>query len=378
LQHFWHQLLNVKKFDGRQRSLAAVLCFSTFLGASTCRSSQKDKSVSPEILLEIETFASEFTISDTSFQGQLKEFTETEHPFNSARQKKLSEYIKRNIEKHVTKASIVTFNTKIPNRALLATPNAPASATLDAIGYNVVGIYSPSSVSECAIVIGSHYDTKILDDSPYLGANDSGSSSILLMQLAEFFNSNSSPVDLRCDFIFVWFDGEESVLPGWNDAEHSHPAKMVDHTYGSQNFVDSLTDCQAYKKAYKCLPESLGGRPIIATVIIDMIGDPDLKITKEMFSSTKLRNLLSVAATSLGYKAILGDYKEVADDHIPFVNAGISSLNIIDFNNLTHWHKPTDTPDNISSQSIEIVGKITTYILLNISSSPQVFAGKAD
>ena len=178
--------------------------------------------------------------------------------------------------------------------------------------------------------------------------------------------------------MLCWFDGEESVLPGWHDAEHSHPAKMVDHTYGSQNFVDSLTECQAYKKAHKCLPESLGGRPIIATLIIDMIGDPDLRITKEMFSSTKLRNILSASATALGYKGILGDYKEIADDHIPFINAGISSLNIIDFNNLTHWHKPTDTPDNISSQSIEIVGKITTYILLNITSSPQVFAAKAD
>jgi Zn-dependent M28 family amino/carboxypeptidase len=51
------------------------------------------------------------------------------------------------------------------------------------------------------------------------------------------------------------------------------------------------------------------------------------------------------------------------DDHVPFVNAGIPAVDIIDFN-YPYWHTLEDTCDKVSPASLERVGRVLEEFLL--------------
>ena len=143
--------------------------------------------------------------------------------------------------------------------------------------------------------------------------------------------------------------------------ETRHPASIVDNTYGSRNFVSKIRNC----KKQKCLPKDLGGHEIRSAIIVDMIESKNLKFTKESQSTRRLVNKFVDIAKRLGHgDKINSTFQSVEDDHIPFLKAGVEAINVIDFNNLQHWHEPSDLPDTVSKQSIETSGKIVLSLAL--------------
>jgi Zn-dependent M28 family amino/carboxypeptidase len=187
-----------------------------------------------------------------------------------------------------------------------------------------------------AIVVAGHFDTKLFPGRKFVGANDGGSSTGLLLELARDLNATT-----RIDDVYVvFFDGEEAVND-WTE---------TDSVYGSRHL--------AYKwKADGTLPK------IKALINVDMIGDKSLGVLIEQNSTSSIRKLVWNTASDLGYKAYFLETGEpVDDDHMPFLKLGVPSLDIIDFD-YDPWHKDSDTMDKLSAKSLEIVGTVVLEVI---------------
>ena len=179
------------------------------------------------------------------------------------------------------------------------------------------------------VLVGGHYDTKWFREFRFVGANDGGSSAALLIELAR------SLVAAKREYTYwvVWFDGEEA-RGAWTER---------DSLYGSRHLAAELQRT---------------GRLPRAVIVADMIGDRDLGIRREAFSTPWLTELIWASAARLGYGAhFLPDPMPVEDDHAPFLRAGVPATLLIDFD-YPPWHTPHDTLDKVSAQSLAIVGQV--------------------
>ena len=189
------------------------------------------------------------------------------------------------------------------------------------------------------VVISGHYDTYYRPGLNFVGANDAGSSTALLLTLADILGQRGELAD---PVWLVFFDGEESTVE-WKDE---------DHTYGSR------------KQAQ--LWASNGRKDYIKALInVDMIGDADLEILFEGQSTPWLRELVFAKAAELGYAKNFpaGAPAFIEDDHVEFVRRGFPALNLIDFNYGFFnrlWHSEGDTVENLSARSFGVV----THVLL--------------
>jgi Zn-dependent M28 family amino/carboxypeptidase len=182
-----------------------------------------------------------------------------------------------------------------------------------------------------AIAVTGHFDTKLFPGRKFVGANDGGSSTGLLLELAR----DLSDIQHADDIYIVFFDGEEAV-GDWT---------ATDSVYGSRHL------------AYKWKADGTLAK-IKALINVDMIGDKSLDVLIEENSTQSLRKLIWNTASDLGYKAYFLDSGEpVDDDHMPFIKLGVPSVDIIDFN-YDPWHKDSDTMDKLSPKSLEIVGAV--------------------
>jgi glutaminyl-peptide cyclotransferase len=182
-----------------------------------------------------------------------------------------------------------------------------------------------------AIAVTGHFDTKLFPRRKFVGANDGGSSTGLLLELARDLDGAT-----RTDDVYVvFFDGEEAVND-WTE---------TDSVYGSRHL------------AYKWKADGTLAR-LKALINVDMIGDKSLGVLIEEHSTVSLQKLVWTAAAELGYKAYFLDTGEaVDDDHMPFLKLGVPSLDLIDFD-YPPWHKDSDTMDKVSAKSLEIVGSV--------------------
>jgi Zn-dependent M28 family amino/carboxypeptidase len=182
-----------------------------------------------------------------------------------------------------------------------------------------------------AIAVTGHFDTKFFPRRKFVGANDGGSSTGLLLELAR----NIAEMQHSDDIYVVFFDGEEAVGE-WTE---------TDSVYGSRHL------------AYKWKADGTLAR-LKALINVDMIGDKSLGVLIEENSTASIRKLVWNTASDLGYKAYFLDTGEkVDDDHMPFLMLGVPSLDIIDFD-YDPWHKDSDTMDKLSPKSLEIVGTV--------------------
>ncbi len=192
------------------------------------------------------------------------------------------------------------------------------------------------------ILVAGHYDTKLFKDQVFLGASDAGSSTAFLIELARVLKDRPR----EFTYELVWFDGEEAVVDWY------HPSG-TDNTYGSRHYV------QAAREA-KALPS------VRALVLIDMIGDRDLKIRRERRSTAWLTNIIWTAARRLNHQATFVDEAtDVDDDHVPFLAAGVPAVDIIDLD-YPQWHTPDDTLEHVSARSLQIVGDVVVAALPDI------------
>jgi hypothetical protein len=332
-----------------------------------------------------EKLISGFKIDPEVGRLDMEVMTKETHPFGSARQKYLSGWMEAKIKESGWTSYSESFEAAVPNPAALGQGNAPL--TLTRSGVNVIAADGFLKGAPCIVAMASHYDTKILENISYVGANDSGSSSIALLQImsdlggrgAELREKAGAESPYVCDIALVWFDGEEAVLPGWGDGLITHPARMVDNTYGSRHFASKLTPCSFEKTKSLCLPPSLGGRPLVALIVLDMIGSPQIKLVKDSFSSPWMVDHLVKVARKLGLESLFEKtFRGIEDDHIAFVQKGVSALDIIDFSNLNYWHAQGDYADKISYDSVHKAATLGLALALDIASRPKDFLQLAE
>jgi Zn-dependent M28 family amino/carboxypeptidase len=188
------------------------------------------------------------------------------------------------------------------------------------------------------IALSGHYDTKVTDF-VFVGANDGGSSAAWVLEMARA----TSGLKLENTLEFVFFDGEEAVVE-WTSE---------DSVYGSRH------DVSRRLKEGKL-------RQLKALILVDMIGDKNLDIRREPTSTKWLTDLIWNTAHANGYrKEFLDEEERIEDDHIPFINAGIDAVDIIDFN-YEPWHTVGDTLDKTSGASLKVVGDVVYQSLPEI------------
>ncbi len=197
---------------------------------------------------------------------------------------------------------------------------------------NVVGVL-PGRRPD-VILIGGHYDTKWFGDIRFVGANDAGSSTALLLELAR--QLRRSPGEFT--YWIVFFDGEEARAE-WT----AH-----DSLYGSRRMAETL---------------QRGGRLPRAVIVVDMIGDRDLTIRREALSTRWLTDLIWESARRLGRQNhFLSETEAVEDDHAPFLRRGVPATLLIDFD-YPPWHTSEDTLDKVAARSLQVVGDVLLHAL---------------
>ncbi len=181
------------------------------------------------------------------------------------------------------------------------------------------------------IILASHYDSRSFADKdkdpakrsqPVPGADDGASTVAILLELARVI-----PKNLNKQIWLVFFDNEDNGN-----------SSGVSWSIGSENFVSHLQE----------KPNSV--------VVLDMLGDKNLNIYMEQNSNPDINTEIWGVAKELGYAQFIPMNKHsIIDDHIPFIQAGIRAVDVIDFD-YPYWHTTQDTLDKISAESLKVVG----------------------
>jgi glutaminyl-peptide cyclotransferase len=184
------------------------------------------------------------------------------------------------------------------------------------------------------IVILGHYDTVYpLRNSGFVGANDGGSSTAILLEYANQLRKKRDGYSVW----LVWTDGEEAVRH-WTD---------TDSVYGARHLAEKWEKDGTLKK-------------IKALMVMDMIGDADLDIARNTKGAAWLLDLIYSAAERQGYQShFYAQEGPIEDDHVPFFGRGVPCADVIDLDygyNNVFWHSPQDTMDKLSPKSLQIVG----------------------
>jgi len=171
---------------------------------------------------------------------------------------------------------------------------------------------------------------------PIMGANDGASGVAVLLHLAELLHRNPPPIGVD---IFLT-DGED----------YGREDDLSRYLMGSKYFARN-----AAKSTWKF------------AILLDMIGEKDVRIPKEQYSSLQFApdvvDTLWARAKALGLTAFIDSLgKPVIDDHHPLAQVGIKAVDLIDFD-YPYWHTMEDTPDKCSPLSLEQVGKLLVDVI---------------
>jgi glutaminyl-peptide cyclotransferase len=182
------------------------------------------------------------------------------------------------------------------------------------------------------LALASHFDTKLYREFRFVGANDGASSTAALLELARVLKARQNEFTIELLFL----DGEEARMPEW---------RGLDNTYGSRHYVEAARKSNSLSS-------------LKALVLLDMIGDRDLKIRRDSNSTPWLVDIVWGVAAKLGHTATFSsEVTTVEDDHVPFLRAGVPAVDVIDLENPT-WHTPQDTVDFVSARSLQTVGDV--------------------
>jgi glutaminyl-peptide cyclotransferase len=212
--------------------------------------------------------------------------------------------------------------------------------------HNVIGTLDAGS--DRTFYVGGHYDSRPIAekdpdpemrDQPIQGANDGASAVGLVLELARVLSAYEFNVNLK----FMLFDGEDGG--NWKDTEW---------ILGSTAFVADMTDAEVANA------EGL--------ILVDMVADPDARFPREGHSrapdNRPLGDALWGVAGGLDATRFVNDTSyTITDDHVPFIEAGIPAVNVIDLREGPHVFAPThhthaDTVDNIAPEPMHEVGQV--------------------
>ena len=200
-------------------------------------------------------------------------------------------------------------------------------------GVLIRNIIAKNNDSRPKTIFGAHYDTRRYSDQeevdsmkriPVPGANDGASGTALLIELGRILSNSEE------SFWLVFFDAEDQgYIEDW------------DWSVGADYFAQHLEQS----------PDQV--------IVVDMIGDKDLNIFLEKNSDKDLCKAIWDSSQQLNYQDyfILQEMYAMIDDHLPFLDRGISACLLIDFD-YTYWHTNEDTVDKVSGKNISIVGEV--------------------
>lgn len=216
------------------------------------------------------------------------------------------------------------------------------------------------------VVLAAHYDSKIThegkQDFAFVGALDAAASCAALVELARHLTGDRR---LDHDVWLVFFDGEESIDWDWNDAR-----ALV----GSRHFAKTMAADTAR------FPGGLATR-MRAFVLLDLLGDHEMKIDRDNESNRTLLDLFGAAAERLGVRDRLYRYESpMKDDHQPFKEQGVRVIDLIDFRwrppaehhdgmpedakrYFPFWHTKDDDMSRVSADSLAIAGNLVLEAL---------------
>ena len=205
---------------------------------------------------------------------------------------------------------------------------------------NLIAQFPEKRNAASPFLLCSHYDTKTFDAIKFVGANDGGSSTGLLLELARVIGQHPN---LAAKIELVFFDGEEAY----------DRFSETDGLYGSRHFAKQLEGSSA--KQFR------GG------ILFDMVGDRSLDVTLPADSPPEMARDIFAAAEALKLRSYFTYLdREMIDDHSPLNAVGIPTIDVIDFD-YSWWHTAGDTIDKISAKSLQIVGSVALYYLSEIA-----------
>jgi Zn-dependent M28 family amino/carboxypeptidase len=195
------------------------------------------------------------------------------------------------------------------------------------------------------IVLATHYETNYpLRNINFVGANDGGSTTGLLLAIGDRLREQAaqSPGKKLIGYS-VWLlfdDGEESFSPDWIDSDALFGTRHLAAKWARDGTLSQI-------KAF---------------ILADMIGDKDLDIQHEANAAPWLFSLVQQAVKKFGYEKYFFKLTEsVDDDHMPFVQRGVPTIDIIDLDygpNNAYHHTAQDSMDKISARSLTIDGDV--------------------
>jgi Zn-dependent M28 family amino/carboxypeptidase len=200
------------------------------------------------------------------------------------------------------------------------------------------------------IILCSHYDTKLFRAFRFVGANDGGSSTGALMEIARVLAASGKKP--KFTYRFVFFDGEEAFCEGWDQCK---TPTGPDNTYGSRHYADLIKSNGDLTR-------------LRALILLDMIGYKQLDLGRDMMADDRSRQITGrpswlvdvVWATGreLGHRDVFLDSPEDVggDDHAPFLELNVMAMDIIQLAHYPYWHTAEDTLDKIAPASLKIVG----------------------
>lgn len=192
------------------------------------------------------------------------------------------------------------------------------------------------------VILCTHYDTKRLPGN-FVGANDAGSGTAVLLELARALATRKDrPIGYRILFL----DGEEAVNHEWRDP---------DNRYGSRHHAAKLVETRRVQDFKAC-------------VLLDMVGDKDLFVLQEGYSDGALYAYFLNAARELGLSKHFASRRgpEILDDHLSFMKVGIRSVDLIDFDygpGNSYWHTTEDKLEHCSMESLDVIGRVVLRAL---------------
>jgi len=194
------------------------------------------------------------------------------------------------------------------------------------------------------IILSGHYDTMKGQGFEFLGANDGGSSTGVLLELGRVLAEHRPPLPVW----LVFFDGEEALV-AWSE---------TDSRYGSKYMASRMEEAGEL--------DTIG-----AMILLDMIGDADLAFPRDDNGVAWLNDIVWQTAADVGYSQVFIDGVQfMEDDHLPFTRRGVAAIDLIDFSygpGNRNWHAPFDTMDKLGAGSFQAIGETVLSALPRIA-----------
>jgi peptidase M28-like protein len=210
-------------------------------------------------------------------------------------------------------------------------------------------IVSVAPGAKPAILVGAHYDTE-WHPKGFVGANDGAAGTAAVVELARSLPAELPPG--HREVRFVLFDGEEDP-PGCADQDFEFCA---------------LRGSRAYAAAHR--------GEVGQMILLDYIANRGARIPREQNSSPPLWDELRAAADRVGAEGTFppGDANPIIDDHIPFLEQGIPSIDLIDFS-YPYADTVQDTPDKLDEEVLDDVGETTADLVIRLSARSPLSVG---